>query len=56
MLSPLGVAVVIEATHLCMMTRGVGKQQSETLTSSMRGVFLSDDRTRSEFMQLIRAG
>ena len=53
-LAPLGVAVVIEASHLCMMMRGVQKQHSETLSSSMRGVFLSDQRTRSEFMQLIR--
>ena len=55
-LAPLGVAVVIEASHLCMMMRGVNKQHSETLTSSMRGIFLSDDRTRAEFMQLIRGG
>lgn len=53
-LAPLGVAVVIEASHLCMMMRGVQKQHSETLSSSMRGVFLSDERTRAEFMQLIR--
>jgi GTP cyclohydrolase IA len=53
-LSPLGVAVVIEAAHLCMMMRGVQKQNSQTLTSSMRGVFLSDQRTRAEFMELIR--
>ena len=55
-LTPLGVAVVIEASHLCTMMRGVGKQHSDTLTSSMRGVFLNDDRTRAEFMQLIRGG
>ena len=55
-LAPLGVAVVIEASHLCMMMRGVNKQHSDTLTSSMRGIFLSDDRTRAEFMQLIRGG
>jgi len=55
-LAPLGVAVVIEASHLCMKMRGVNKQHSETLTSSMRGIFLSDDRTRAEFMQLIRGG
>jgi len=53
-LSPLGVAVVIEAAHLCMMMRGVQKQNSQTLTSSMRGVFLSDQRTRAEFIELIR--
>ena len=55
-LAPLGVAVVIEASHLCMMMRGVNKQHSDTLTSSMSGIFLSDDRTRAEFMQLIRGG
>jgi GTP cyclohydrolase I len=53
-LSPLGVAVVIEAAHLCMMMRGVQKQNSQTLTSSMRGVFLSDQRTRAEFMDVLR--
>jgi GTP cyclohydrolase I len=53
-LSPLGIAVVIEAVHLCMMMRGVEKQSSQTLTSSMRGVFLTDDSTRAEFMGLIR--
>ena len=55
-LAPLGVAVVIEASHLCMMMRGVNKQHSQTRTSSMRGIFLADDRTRAEFMQLIRGG
>jgi len=54
-LSPLGVAVVIEAAHLCMMMRGVQKQNSSTLTSSMRGVFLYDQRTRAELMELIHA-
>lgn len=53
-LSPLGVAAVIEAAHLCMMMRGVAKQNSQTLTSSMRGVFLSDERARAEFLKLIR--
>ncbi|WP_337308997.1 GTP cyclohydrolase I FolE [Candidatus Aeolococcus gillhamiae] len=52
-LSPLGVGVIIEAAHLCMMMRGVQKQNSRTLTSSMRGVFLSDQRTRAEFMELV---
>ena len=55
-LAPLGVGVVIEAEHLCMMMRGVQKQHSETLSSSMHGAFLSDDRTRAEFMQLVRRG
>jgi GTP cyclohydrolase I len=54
-ISPLGVGVVVEAAHLCMMMRGVQKQNSRTLTSSMRGVFLSDPRTRGEFMDLIRS-
>jgi GTP cyclohydrolase I len=53
-LSPLGVAVVIEAAHLCMMMRGIEKQNSSTVTSAMRGVFLSDDRTRTELMDLLR--
>jgi GTP cyclohydrolase IA len=51
-LAPRGVAVVIEASHLCMMMRGVQKQNTKTLTSSMRGTFLSDQRTRAEFMKL----
>jgi GTP cyclohydrolase I len=54
-LSPLGVAVVIEAAHFCMMMRGVQKQNSQMLTSSMRGVFLSDQGTRAEFVKLIHA-
>jgi GTP cyclohydrolase IA len=48
---PLGVAVVVEAYHLCMMMRGVEKQNSMTLTSAMRGVFLDDHRTRDEFLR-----
>ena len=50
---PLGVAVVIEATHLCMAMRGVEKQNSVTTTSAMRGVFHKDPRTRAEFLELI---
>jgi len=53
-ISPLGVAVVIEATHLCMAMRGVEKQNSFAITSAMLGGFRSDARTRSEFLQLIR--
>jgi GTP cyclohydrolase IA len=53
-LRPLGVAVVIEANHLCMMMRGIQKQNSSTTTSCMRGVFMSDERTRNEFMDLLR--
>jgi GTP cyclohydrolase IA len=51
-LQPRGVAVVIEAAHLCMMMRGVEKQNSKTLTSAMKGVFLEDLRTREEFLRL----
>ena len=51
---PLGVAVVMEATHLCMAMRGVEKQNSVTVTSAMRGVFHVDARTRAEFLELIR--
>ena len=53
-LNPRGVAVVIEAIHLCMMMRGVQQQNSFAITSSLRGVFQSDSKTRSEFMELIR--
>ena len=49
---PQGVAVVIEAYHLCMMMRGVQKQNSKTITSAMRGSFLEDHRTRDEFLRL----
>jgi GTP cyclohydrolase I len=49
---PQGVAVVVEAYHLCMMMRGVEKQNSKTITSAMRGVFLEDQRTRDEFLRL----
>jgi GTP cyclohydrolase I len=53
-IDPLGVAVVMEATHLCMAMRGVQKQNSVTVTSSMLGVFREDARTRHEFLELIR--
>jgi GTP cyclohydrolase I len=53
-IAPLGVAVVMEATHLCMAMRGVEKQNAVTTTSAMLGVFHSDARTRHEFLQLIR--
>jgi GTP cyclohydrolase I len=53
-LSPKGVAVVIEAQHLCMQMRGVQKQHSSTTTSAFSGIFLKDDKTRSEFMNLIQ--
>jgi GTP cyclohydrolase I len=52
-LNPLGVAVVIEAKHLCMMMRGVSKQNSVTTTSAFHGEFLNNTRTRNEFLKLI---
>ena len=52
-LKPAGVAVVIEAMHLCMSMRGVGKQNSFTTTSSMLGCFKEDARTRGEFLSLL---
>ena len=54
MLDPLGVGVVAEAQHLCMMMRGVEKQHSSTVTSAMLGTFRSNKRTRDEFLSLIR--
>jgi len=53
-LDPLGVAVITEASHLCMMMRGVQKQNSLTVTSAMRGLFKSDRLTREEFLCLLR--
>ena len=52
-LDPLGVAVILESVHLCMMMRGVEKQNSTTLTSAMRGVFRDDARSRHELLTLI---
>lgn len=53
-LEPKGVAVVVEAVHLCMMMRGVRQQNSFAITSSLRGEFETDPKTRAEFLQLIR--
>ena len=53
-LSPRGVGVVADAAHLCMMMRGVQKQNSSTMTSCLLGCFRSDPRTRNEFLGLIR--
>src|SRR3989440_11877346 len=53
-IEPLGVGVVIEATHLCMAMRGVEKQNSFAITSAMLGAFQNDARTRTEFLELIR--
>ena len=53
-ISPLGVAVVMQATHLCMSMRGVEKQNSFAVTSAMQGAFRSNARTRMEFLELIK--
>src|SRR5687768_3853744 len=53
-IDPLGVAVVTEATHLCMAMRGVEKQNSVAVTSAMLGAFRNDARTRAEFLNLIK--
>ena len=53
-INPLGVGVVMEATHLCMSMRGIQKQNSFAITSAMLGSFRQDARTRSEFLNLIR--
>ncbi len=54
-IQPQGVGVIVEAYHLCMMMRGVEKQNSKTITSAMRGVFMDDQRTRDEFLRLAMA-
>ncbi len=53
-LEPLGVAVVLKAQHLCMMMRGIQKQNSHAVTSEMLGCFKNDPKTRGEFLTLIR--
>jgi GTP cyclohydrolase I len=55
-LHPSGVGVVIEAYHLCMMMRGVQKQNSKTITSALRGAFREDPKTRDEFLRLAHNG
>ena len=54
-LAPAGVGVVLDGVHLCMMMRGVEKQSSRTITSSLRGAFRDDARTREEFLRLAHA-
>jgi len=53
-LDPLGAGVVIEAAHLCMMMRGVEKQNSRAVTSAVRGAFREDEKTRDEFLRLVQ--
>ncbi|CAN5250625.1 GTP cyclohydrolase I FolE [soil metagenome] len=55
-LEPKGVGVVVEAYHLCMMMRGVQKQNSRTITSALRGAFRDDAKTRDEFLRLAHYG
>ncbi|MEP6858820.1 MAG: GTP cyclohydrolase I, partial [Gemmatimonadales bacterium] len=55
-LNPTGVGVVIEAYHLCMMMRGVQKQNCKTITSSLSGAFREDPKTRDEFLRLAHNG
>jgi GTP cyclohydrolase I len=55
LVEPEGAGVVVEAYHLCMMMRGVQKQNSKTITSAMRGTFLGDQKTRDEFLRLCMA-
>ena len=54
-LKPQGVAVVIEASHMCMQMRGVQKQNSVTTSSAFTGIFLKNDSTRKEFINLVQA-
>ncbi len=55
-LGALGIGVVVEAVHYCMVMRGVQKQRSKTVTSAMLGAFREDNRTRGEFMELLKQG
>ena len=54
-MKPKGVAIVIEASHLCVQMRGIEKQNSVTTTSAFTGVFLKEEKTRAEFMNLIQS-